>query len=91
MAVLVAIGVDQDGYRQVLGVVEGMKEDAESWRNFLRHLKERGLAGVRLVTTDKCLGLVEALGEFYPAAVWQRCMVQWYRNVLSVVPTGFFI
>ena len=47
VAVLVAIGVDQDGYRQVLGVVEGAKEDAESWRNFLRHLKERGLAGVR--------------------------------------------
>jgi transposase-like protein len=88
VAVLVAIGVDQDGYRQILGVVEGAKEDAESWRNFLRHLKERGLAGVRLVTSDKCLGLVEALGEFYPAADWQRCMVHWYRNVLSVVPTG---
>lgn len=88
VAVLVAIGVDQDGYRQVLGVVEGTKEDAESWRNFLRHLKERGLAGVRLVTSDKCLGLVETLGEFYPEADWQRCMVHWYRNVLSVTPTS---
>jgi putative transposase len=88
VAVLVAIGVDQDGYRQVLGVVEGTKEDAESWRNFLRHLKERGLSGVRLVTSDKCLGLVEALGEFYPEADWQRCMVHWYRNVLSVAPTS---
>jgi putative transposase len=86
VAVLVAIGVDQDGYRQVLGVVEGTKEDAESWRNFLRHLKERGLAGVQLVTSDKCLGLVEALGEFYPEADWQRCMVHWYRNVGSAVP-----
>ena len=44
VAVLVAIGVDQDGYRQILGVVEGAKEDAESWRQFLRHLKERGLS-----------------------------------------------
>ena len=88
VAVLVAIGVDQDGYRQVLGVVEGVKEDTESWRQFLRHLKERGLAGVRLVTSDKCLGLFEALGEFYPEADWQRCMVHWYRNVLSVVPTS---
>ena len=86
VAVLVAIGVDQDGYRQVLGVSEGAKEDAASWRNFLRHLKERGLSGVRLVTSDKCLGLVEALGEFYPEADWQRCMVHWYRNVGSVVP-----
>ena len=86
VAVLVAIGVDQDGYRQVLGVCEGAKEDAASWRQFLRHLKERGLSGVRLVTSDKCLGLVEALGEFYPEADWQRCMVHWYRNVGSVVP-----
>ena len=86
VAVLVAIGVDAEGYRQVLGVAEGAKEDAESWRNFLRHLKERGLKGVRLVTSDKCLGLVEALGEFYPEADWQRCTVHWYRNVLSSVP-----
>ena len=88
VAVLVAVGVDQDGYRQVLGVCEGTKEDAESWRQFLRHLKERGLKGVRLVTSDKCLGLVEALGEFYPEADWQRCVVHWYRNVLASVPTG---
>lgn len=88
VAVLVAIGVDQDGYRQILGVVEGVKEDAESWRTFLRHLKERGLTGVELVVSDKCLGLIEALGEFYPEAAWQRCMVHWFRNVLTVVPTG---
>jgi putative transposase len=86
VAVLVAIGVDQEGYRQVLGVCEGIKEDVASWRQFLRHLKERGLRGVRLVTSDKCLGLVEALGEFYPEADWQRCMVHWYRNVGSAVP-----
>ena len=60
-----------------------MKEDTESWRSFLRHLKQRGLQGVRLVISDKCLGLVEALGEFYPEAAWQRCMVHWYRNVLT--------
>ncbi len=86
VAVLVAIGVDHEGYRHVLGVCEGAKEDTESWRKFLRHLKERGLKGVRLVTSDKCLGLVEALGEFYPEADWQRCVVHWYRNVGSEVP-----
>jgi putative transposase len=88
VAVLVAIGVDQDGYRQILGVVEGAKEDTHSWRVFLRHLKERGLTGVELFISDKCLGLVEALGEFYPEASWQRCMVHWFRNVLTVVPSG---
>ena len=88
VAVLVAIGVRADGHREILGVAKGTKEDAESWRNFLRHLKQRGLRGVRLFTSDKSLGLLEALGEFYPEAAWQRCMVHWYRNVMSVVPKG---
>jgi transposase-like protein len=88
LAVLVAIAVRADGHREILGVVEGAKEDAESWRSFLRHLKQRGLRGVRLVISDKCLGLVEAVGEVYPEAAWQRCMVHWYRNVFTVVPRG---
>jgi transposase-like protein len=88
IAVLIAIGVDAEGFREVLGVAEGTKEDAESWRSFLRHLKQRGLSGVRLFVSDKCLGLLEALGEFYPEAAWQRCVVHFYRNVLSVVPNG---
>ncbi len=88
IAVLVAIGVRSDGYREILGVVEGTKEDSESWRSFLRHLKQRGLRGVRLIVSDKCLGLVETLGEFYPEAAWQRCVVHFYRNVFTVVPKG---
>jgi transposase-like protein len=88
VAVLVAIGVREDGYREILGVVEGVKEDTESWRNFLRQLKQRGLQSVRLFISDKCLGLLEALAEFYPQAAWQRCMVHWYRNVMSVTPKG---
>ena len=88
VAVLVAIGVNAEGFREVLGVMEGAKEDTESWRAFLRHLKGRGLRGVRLVISDKCLGLVEALGESFPGALWQRCVVHFYRNVMRVVPTG---
>lgn len=88
VAVLVAIGVNAEGFREVLGVAEGAKEDAESWRGFLRHLKERGLDGVELFVTDKCLGLVESLAEFYPEAAWQRCVVHFYRNVFTVVPSG---
>ena len=86
VSILVAIAVDQDGFREVLGSWEGPKEDKEGWGAFLRHLKQRGLKGVQLFITDKCLGLVEALAEFYPAAHWQRCTVHWYRNVLSQVP-----
>jgi len=86
VSVLVAVGVGRDGYRQVLGVVEGPKEDTESWRQFLTHLKQRGLTGVQLIISDKCLGLVEAAAEFYPEARWQRCVVHWYRNIFSEVP-----
>ena len=86
VAVLVAVGVNEHGFRDVLGVCEGSKEDKESWTRFLRYLKDRGLRNVRLFVTDKCLGLVESLAEFYPQADWQRCVVHWYRNVFSDVP-----
>jgi transposase-like protein len=86
VSVLVAIGVDQYGYRQVLGIKEGAKEDKESWIAFMRYLKERGLSGVELFVSDKCLGLVESLADFYPEAKWQRCVVHFYRNVFTVVP-----
>jgi transposase-like protein len=88
VSVLVAVGVGQDGYREVLGVAEGGKEDKASWQAFLRHLKERGLKGVRVFVSDKCLGLVEALGETFPEARWQRCVVHFYRNVFTAVPRG---
>lgn len=86
VSVLVAIGVNSQGYRKILGVCEGAKEDKAGWSSFLRHLKERGLRGVRLFVTDACLGLVESLADFYSEAKWQRCTVHFYRNVFSVVP-----
>jgi transposase-like protein len=88
VSVLVAIGVSAEGYREILGVAEGAKEDKASWTSFLRLLKERGLKGVKLITSDRCLGLVESLPDFYPDALWQRCVVHFYRNVFSLVPTG---
>jgi putative transposase len=86
VSVLVAIGVNQDGYREVLGVAEGTKEDKASWQRFLRYLKDRGLKGVRLFIGDRCLGLVESVTEFFPDAAYQRCVVHFYRNVWSFVP-----
>jgi len=88
VSVLVAIGVNREGYREVLGVAEGAREDKESWTSFLRYLKERGMKGVELFISDKCLGLVESMGMFYPDASWQRCIVHFYRNVFTVVPKG---
>jgi putative transposase len=88
LSILVCIGVDEDGFREVLGVAEGAKEDKESWLSFLRHMKTRGLKEVELAVSDKCLGLMEALGEVYPQARWQRCVVHFYRNVFTVTPRG---
>ena len=86
VAVLVAIAVNEDGYREVLGAAEGMKEDKASWKNFFQWLRERGLEGVKLIVGDKCLGMLEAVGEVFPDAQYQRCVVHFYRNVFSVVP-----
>ena len=88
VSVLVAIGVDSEGFRHVLGVREGAKEDKAGWSGFLRHLKKRGLKNVQLVISDACLGLMESLGDFFPEAKWQRCIVHFYRNVFTVVPKG---
>lgn len=88
VSVLVAIGVGEDGFRDILGIAEGCKEDKAGWSNFLRWLKKRGLEGASLFISDKCLGLIESLGEVFPDSKWQRCMVHFYRNVLSVVPKG---
>ena len=88
VSVLVAIGVNQDGFREVLGVAEGTKEDKASWQRFMRYLKDRGLKGVKLVVGDRCLGLVESLGEFFPEAAYQRCVVHFYRNAWSYVPSS---
>lgn len=86
VSVLVATGVSSTGYRKILGVAEGAKEDKAGWSGFLRHLKGRGLSGVKLIISDACIGLVESVADFYPDAGWQRCMVHFYRNIFSVVP-----
>ncbi len=88
VSLLVAIGVTTDGYREILGIVEGPKEDKSGWSMFLRHLADRGLSGVQLIISDACRGLVESAAEVLPEAQWQRCVVHFYRNVFSLVPSG---
>lgn len=88
VSILVAIAVDQEGFREIIGACEGAREDKGSWLEFLRSLKSRGLTGTQLFVGDKCLGLVETIGEVFPEAKYQRCVVHFYRNVFSVVPHG---
>src|SRR5437879_2660703 len=85
-AVLIAIGVDWEGQRQVLGVELANRESRSSWRDFLAGLKARGLYGVEFVVSDNHEGLKAAIREVPPEAVWQRCYVHFLRNALDYVP-----
>ena len=83
---MVAIGVNEDGYREVIGCAEGFTESSECWRDFLSWLKSRGLRGVRMFVGDKAAGMVGSIAEVFPDAKYQRCTVHFYRNVLAKVP-----
>ena len=85
-AVLIAIGIDWDGRRQVLGVELANRESRSSWRDFLLGLRERGLAGVEFVVADDHAGLKAAIREVLPEAAYQRCYVHFLRNALDYVP-----
>lgn len=86
VAVMVAIGVNDDGYREVIGAAEGFTESSECWRDFLSWLRSRGLRGVRMFTGDKAAGMTGSIAEVFPEAAYQRCTVHFCCNVLSKVP-----
>ena len=88
VSLLVASAVNSEGYREILGICEGAKEDKSGWSAFLRHLVDRGLNGVQLIISDACRGLIESAAEYLPEARWQRCMIHFYRNVFSHVPAA---
>jgi transposase-like protein len=87
VSILVAFGVNEDGYREMLGATEGAKEDKAGWGAFIESLKSRGLRAPKLFISDKCMGLIESLAEYYPESLWQRCTVHFYRNVFTNVPS----
>lgn len=82
---MVAIVVNEDGNREVLGAAEGMKEDKAGWVSFFQWLRGCGLKGVKLIAGDKCMGMLEAVGEVLPEAKYQRYAVHFYWNVFSVI------
>jgi transposase-like protein len=83
---LVAVGVNADGHREILGIDVATAEDGAGWLAFLRSLAARGLTGVQLVISDAHTGLVAAIGAVLPGASWQRCRTHYARNLLSQVP-----
>ena len=86
VAVMVAIGVNDDGYREIIGAAEGFTESADCWRDFLSWLKGRGLKGIRMIIGDKAAAMTGAIAEVFPDAAYQRCTVHFYRNVMAKVP-----
>ena len=86
VAVMVAIGVNDDGYREIVGCAEGFTESKECWRDFLSWLRGRGLRGVRMFVGDKAAGMVGSIAEAFPEAKYQRCTVHFYRNAMARVP-----
>lgn len=86
VALLVAIGVSDDGYREVLAVEAAPSERTDGYRSFLQGLVERGLRGVRLVVSDDHEAIKSAVQVELPSAAWQRCVVHFERNILASVP-----
>lgn len=85
-ALLVAVGIDERGYRHILGLTVAAKESEDTWYEFFSSLKQRGLRDVKFVISDKHEGLVSAADRSFPASSWQRCQVHFRRNVMSHVP-----
>jgi len=85
-AVLLASGVNGDGHREVLGLRVATSETGAAWNEFFADLVARGLAGVRLVTSDAHVGLVEAVAANLPGAAWQRCRTHYAANLMAVTP-----
>ena len=86
VALLVAVGVSEEGLREVLSVEVAPGEKTDGYRSFLKGLLERGLRGVRLVTSDDCEAIKQAVQVELPQAAWQRCVVHFERNILAHVP-----
>src|SRR5699024_9838038 len=83
---LLATGVNADGHREVLGLKVATGETKQAWNTFFADLVARGLAGVRLVTSDAHAGLVEAIAANLPGAAWQRCRTHYSANLMSATP-----
>ncbi len=83
---LIAIGINEEGYREVLGFMVGDSESEESWGEFFSWLKQRGLHGVDLIVSDQHKGLIRAIRQHFQGATWQRCQTHFMRNILDKTP-----
>jgi transposase-like protein len=87
--VMLAVGINEEGQREILGLETAFGETTEGWRRFIGQLKSRGLSGVEVATSDAHVGLVQALREAFPGLIWQRCQAHFRRNVIDQTPSGY--
>jgi len=87
--VMLAVGINEAGQREILGLETAFSETGEGWRRFIGQLKRRGLSGVEVATSDAHDGLVQALREAFPGLIWQRCQAHFRRNVIDQTPSGY--
>jgi len=85
-SVLIAVGVNADGYREIIGFQIGDSESESTWSELFEHLKDRGLRGVNLVVSDDHRGLVKAARRHFPGVAWQRCQTHFIKNILDATP-----
>ena len=86
--VMIAVGISEEGYREILGLKVGFRETGEGWRALFSDLKDRGLSGVEMLTSDAHDGLRGAAQQSFPGAIWQRCQAHFRRNVADRVPAA---
>jgi len=87
--VMLAVGINEKGQREILGLETAFGETEEAWRRFIDGLKRRGLSGVEVATSDAHEGLIQALREAFPGLIWQRCQAHFRRNVLDRAPSDY--
>jgi transposase-like protein len=88
-AVLLAVGIGEDGQREILGLEMALSETGPAWERLIDQLKERGLSGVEVATSDAHEGLKQALREAFPGLIWQRCQAHFKRNVMDQTPASY--
>lgn len=84
--VMIATGINQEGYRELIGMMIGDTESEATWGEFFSHLKQRGLHGVEMITSDHHGGLVRAVRQHLQGVTWQRCQTHFMRNILDATP-----
>ena len=84
--VMVAVGINTEGYREILGLMLGDSESEASWSEFFAWLKNRNLHGLELIISDDHRGLVKAIRSHFQSVTWQRCQTHFLRNIMDAAP-----